>query len=95
MCARATKLGRIECPDGSRMRQVPARVSMPSFPMKVSPNVRSLAVVLAPLPHNRSLKSHLSLGVCVLERRTLADLCVTMGHACAKFKYASQCHRFR
>ncbi|KAH3820421.1 hypothetical protein DPMN_122167 [Dreissena polymorpha] len=37
---------------------------------------------LAPLPHNRSLKSRLSLGVGDPERRNLADLFGPMGHAC-------------
>ncbi|KAH3865147.1 hypothetical protein DPMN_028186 [Dreissena polymorpha] len=51
--------------------------------------------VLAPLPHNRSLKSRLSLGVSDPERRNLADLFGPMGHACQKCNVASQCHRFR
>ncbi|KAH3845577.1 hypothetical protein DPMN_087858 [Dreissena polymorpha] len=52
--------------------------------------------VLAPLPHNRSLKSRLSLGVGDPERRNLADLLGPMGHAHAKSAMcASQCHRFR
>ncbi|KAH3806969.1 hypothetical protein DPMN_135299 [Dreissena polymorpha] len=51
--------------------------------------------VLASLPHNRSLKSRLSLGVGEPKRRNLADLCAPMGHECAKFNMASQCHRFR
>ncbi|KAH3776053.1 hypothetical protein DPMN_177466 [Dreissena polymorpha] len=51
--------------------------------------------VLAPLPHNRSLKSRLSLGVGDPERRNLADLFGPMGHACQKCNVASQCHRFR
>ncbi|KAH3701505.1 hypothetical protein DPMN_076494 [Dreissena polymorpha] len=51
--------------------------------------------VLAPLPHNRSLKSRLSLDVGDPERRNLADLFGPMGHACQKCNVASQCHRFR
>ncbi|KAH3689677.1 hypothetical protein DPMN_193502 [Dreissena polymorpha] len=47
------------------------------------------------LPHNRSLKSRLSLGVGDPERRNLADLFGPMGHACQKCNVASQCHRFR
>ncbi|KAH3689207.1 hypothetical protein DPMN_193675 [Dreissena polymorpha] len=39
---------------------------------------------LAPLPHNRSLKSRLSLGVGDPERRNLADLFGPIGHACPK-----------
>ncbi|KAH3845864.1 hypothetical protein DPMN_088154 [Dreissena polymorpha] len=50
---------------------------------------------LDPLPHNRSLKSRLSLGVGDPERRNLADLFGPMGHACQKCNVASQCHRFR
>ncbi|KAH3865143.1 hypothetical protein DPMN_028182 [Dreissena polymorpha] len=46
-------------------------------------------------PHNRSLKSRLSLGVGDPERRNLADLFGPMGHACQKCNVASQCHRFR
>ncbi|KAH3850055.1 hypothetical protein DPMN_092460 [Dreissena polymorpha] len=45
-------------------------------------------------PHNRSLKSRLSLGVGDPERRNLADLFGPMGHACQKCNVASQCHRF-
>ncbi|KAH3689221.1 hypothetical protein DPMN_193690 [Dreissena polymorpha] len=44
---------------------------------------------LAPLPHNRSLKSRLSLGVGDPERRNLADLFGPMGHACQKCNVAS------
>ncbi|KAH3883105.1 hypothetical protein DPMN_007055 [Dreissena polymorpha] len=43
-------------------------------------------------PHNRSLKSRLSLGVGDPERRNLADLFGPMGHACQKCNVASQCH---
>ncbi|KAH3845700.1 hypothetical protein DPMN_087983 [Dreissena polymorpha] len=50
---------------------------------------------LAPLPHNRSLKSRLSLGVGDPERRNFADLCGPMGQACAKLNMASQGLRFR
>ncbi|KAH3850010.1 hypothetical protein DPMN_092415 [Dreissena polymorpha] len=50
---------------------------------------------LAPLPHNRSLKSRLSLGVGNPERRNLADLFGPIGHACEECNVASQCHRFR
>ncbi|KAH3701504.1 hypothetical protein DPMN_076493 [Dreissena polymorpha] len=46
-------------------------------------------------PHNRSLKSRLSLDVGDPERRNLADLFGPMGHACQKCNAASQCHRFR
>ncbi|KAH3845694.1 hypothetical protein DPMN_087977 [Dreissena polymorpha] len=42
-----------------------------------------------------SLKSRLSLGVGDPERRNLADLFGSMGHACQKCNVASQCHRFR
>ncbi|KAH3845571.1 hypothetical protein DPMN_087852 [Dreissena polymorpha] len=41
-------------------------------------------------PHNRSLKSRLSLGVGDPERRNLADLFGPMGHACQKCNVASQ-----
>ncbi|KAH3850006.1 hypothetical protein DPMN_092411 [Dreissena polymorpha] len=44
---------------------------------------------IGPLPHNRSLKSRLSLGVGDPERRNLADLFGPMGHACQKCNVAS------
>ncbi|KAH3776052.1 hypothetical protein DPMN_177465 [Dreissena polymorpha] len=62
---------------------------------EVSPKGTLTGPVLAPLPHNRSLKSRLSLGVGDPERRNLADLFGPMGHACQKCNVASQCHRFR
>ncbi|KAH3712666.1 hypothetical protein DPMN_072419 [Dreissena polymorpha] len=39
-CATATKLGRLVCPYGSRMSKVLYGVSVPSFPVKVSPEER-------------------------------------------------------
>ncbi|KAH3845730.1 hypothetical protein DPMN_088013 [Dreissena polymorpha] len=49
---------------------------------------------LAPLPHNRSLKSRLSLGVGDPSDE-LGRLVWPDGPACQKCNVASQCHRFR
>ncbi|KAH3816608.1 hypothetical protein DPMN_118126 [Dreissena polymorpha] len=40
MCLRATKLGRLVCPNESHMRQLRPPVTVPSFPVKVSQKVR-------------------------------------------------------
>ncbi|KAH3850029.1 hypothetical protein DPMN_092434 [Dreissena polymorpha] len=77
------------------MPKVQCGVSVPSLPVKSVAEGTLTGPYSAPLPHNRSLKSRLSLGVADPERRNLADLFGPMGHACQKCNVASQCHRFR
>ncbi|KAH3867245.1 hypothetical protein DPMN_030371 [Dreissena polymorpha] len=55
------------------MPKVQCGVSVPPLPVKCRRRYANWPV-LAPLPHNRSLKSRLSLGVGDPERRNLADL---------------------
>ncbi|KAH3850049.1 hypothetical protein DPMN_092454 [Dreissena polymorpha] len=61
-------------------------VSVPSLPVESVAEGTLNWPVLAPLPHNRSLKSRLSLGSRLIsdERRTWQDLFGPMGHACQK-----------
>ncbi|KAH3689216.1 hypothetical protein DPMN_193684 [Dreissena polymorpha] len=77
------------------MPKVQCGVSVPPLPDESVAEGTLTGPVLAPFPHNRSLKSRLSLGVGDPERRNLADLFGPMGHACQKCNVASQCHRFR
>ncbi|KAH3868843.1 hypothetical protein DPMN_031997 [Dreissena polymorpha] len=81
-------------PMGPRMPKVQCGVSVSPLPVKCRRRYANWHV-LAPLPHNRRLKSRLSLGVGDPQRRNLADLFGPMGHACQKCNAASQCHRFR
>ncbi|KAH3798370.1 hypothetical protein DPMN_151969 [Dreissena polymorpha] len=51
--------------------------------------------ILATLPYNWSLMSHVSNHVCVREQRNLADICAPVGHACANFERPSRYRCFR
>ncbi|KAH3689211.1 hypothetical protein DPMN_193679 [Dreissena polymorpha] len=70
-------------PMGHACPKVQCGVSVPPLPVKVSPRRYANWPVFGPrLPHNRSLKSRLSLGVGDPERRNLAGLVWPMGQAC-------------
>ncbi|KAH3776056.1 hypothetical protein DPMN_177469 [Dreissena polymorpha] len=62
---------------------------------KLSPRYANWPVLGPVNPHNRSLKSRLSLGVVSDSDEKLGRLLRPDGPACQKSNMASQCHRFR